>query len=101
MSHERNAAVVSALRLIALLVEYCSDCIFPLLLWDFPLAPDEEGKPMELPQDGPVLLKYQFQQFCGKAVWSHRFRVCHCLYRCGNLFLRGLSPEGIRDWVLR
>ena len=60
MRHERNAAVVSALRLVTLLVEYCNDRIFPLL-WDFPLAPDEDGKPMELPQDGPVLLKSEFQ----------------------------------------
>ena len=62
-------------------MEYCNDRIFPLL-WDFSLAPDEDGKLMELPQDGPVLLKSEFQQFCGKAIRSHRFRVCHCLHRC-------------------
>ena len=28
---------------------------------DFSLAPDEDGKPMELQQDGPVLLKSEFQ----------------------------------------
>ena len=53
---------------------------------------------MELQQDGPVLLKSEFQQFCGKAIRPHRFRVCHCLHRCGNLLLRGLDPEGTRDW---
>ena len=37
-------------------MEYGNDRIFPLL-WDFPLAPDEDGKSMELQQDGSVLLK--------------------------------------------
>ena len=55
---------------------------------------------MELQQDGPVLLKSEFQQFCGKAIRPHCFRICHCLHRCGNL-LRGLDPEGTRDWMLR
>ena len=55
-------------------MEYGNDRIFPLL-WDFPLAPDEDGKSMELQQDGPVLLKSEFQQFRGKAIRSHRFRV--------------------------
>ena len=45
-------------------MEHCSDRIFAML-WDFPLAPDEDGEPMELPQDGPVLLKSEFQQFYG------------------------------------
>ena len=56
MWHERNAAVVSALRLVAILVEYGNDRVFQLL-WDFSLAPDEGGKPMELQQDGPVLVR--------------------------------------------
>ena len=56
---------------------------------------------MELQQDGPVLLKSEFQQFCGKAIRPHCFRICHCLHRCGNLLLRGLDPEGTRDWMLR
>ena len=100
MGHERDAAVVFALRLVAFLVEHGSGRVFPLLR-DFPLAPDESGKPMELRQDGPVLLKSEFQQFRGKAIRSHRFRVCHCLYRCGNILLRGLDLEGTRDWMLR
>ena len=100
MLHERDAAVVFVLRLVAPLAEYGNDRIFPLL-WDFPLAPYEDDKSMELQQDGPVLLKSELQQFRGKAFRFHRFRVCHCLYRCGNLLLRGLNPEGTRDWVLR
>ena len=47
MGHERDAAVVSALRVVTFLVEYGSDRVFPLLR-DFPLALDEGGKPMEL-----------------------------------------------------
>ena len=58
-------------------MEYGSDRTFPLL-WDFPLAPDEGGKPMELQQDGPVLVKSEFQQFRGKAIRPHSFRVCYC-----------------------
>ena len=72
-----------------------------LLLWNFPLAPDEGSKPMEFQQDGPVLLKFDFQQFRGKAIRPHCFRVCHCLNRCGNFLLRALDPEGTRDWMLR
>ena len=53
MRHERDAAVVSALRLIALLVEYGIDHVFPLL-WDFSLGPDEGGESAELRQDGPA-----------------------------------------------
>ena len=49
---------------------------------------------MELQQDGPVLLKSEFQQFRGKAIRPHCFRVFHCLHCCGNLLLRGLTPEG-------
>ena len=56
---------------------------------------------MELQQDGPVLLKSEFQQFREKAIWPHRFRVCHCLHHCDNLLLRGLDPEGTRNWMLR
>ena len=77
-----------ACRLLALFVEYGNDHVFPLL-WNFPLKPDEGGKPMKLQQDGPVLLKSEFQQFRGKAIRPHRFRVCHYLYRCGNLLLVG------------
>ena len=40
-------------------MEYGNDRVFPLL-WDFPLAPDEGGKPMELQEDGPVLLEAEF-----------------------------------------
>ena len=100
MRHERDAAVVSALRLVTLFVEYCNDRVF-LLLWDFPLAPDEGGESVELQQDGPILLESEFQQFRGKSVRSHCFLVCHCFHRCGNLLLRGLDPEGTRDWLLR
>ena len=56
---------------------------------------------MELQQNGPVLLKSEFHQFRRKAIRRHRFHVCHCLHRCGNLLLRGLDPEGTRDWMLR
>ena len=59
MRHERDAAVVSALRLVTLFVEYCNDRVFPLL-WDFPLAPDEGGESVELQQDGPILLESEF-----------------------------------------
>ena len=45
-------------------MEYCNDRVFPLL-WDFPLAPDEGGESVELQQDGPILLKSEFQQFRG------------------------------------
>ena len=45
------------------------------------LAPDEGGESVELQQDGPVLFKSEFQQFRGKAVRPHCFRVCHCLHR--------------------
>ena len=61
-------------RLITLLAEYGNDRVFPLL-WDFPLAPDEGGKPAELQQDGPVLLKSEFQQLRGKVIRPHCFRV--------------------------
>ena len=44
-----------------------------LLLLGFPLAPEEGGKPVELQQDGPVLLKSEFQQFRGKAIRPHCF----------------------------
>ena len=54
-------------RLIALLVEYGNDRVFPLL-WDFPLVPDEGGKPMELQQDGPVLSKSELHQYRGMAI---------------------------------
>ena len=56
---------------------------------------------MELQQNGPVLLKSEFQHFHGKAARPHCFRVCHFLHLCGNLPLRGLDPEGTRDWLLR
>ena len=92
--------MVSALRLVALLVEYDNERSFRLL-WDFPLAPNEGGESVELEQDGSILLKSDFQQFRGKALWPHCFRVCHCLDRCSNLLLRGLDPEGTCDWVLR
>ena len=92
--------VVSTLRLVDLLVEYGNDHVF-LLLWDLPLTPDEGGESVELQQDGPVLLKSEFQQFRGKPVRPHCFRVSHCLHRCGNLLLRGLDPESTRDWLLR
>ena len=62
-----------------------------LLLWDFPLAPDEGDKSVELQQDGLVLLKSEFQQFRGKAVRPHYFRICHCLHHCSNLFLRAFT----------
>ena len=42
-----------------LLVDYGNDCVFSLL-WDFPLAPNEGGKLVELQQDGPVLLELEF-----------------------------------------
>ena len=103
MRHERNAAVVSAFCLVAFFVEYGSDRVFSLL-WDFslaPNAPNEGGESVELQQDAPVLLKSEFQQFHGKAVRPHCFPVFHCLYRCGNLLLHGLDPEGTRDWMLR
>ena len=47
MGHERDAVVVSALLLVALLVEYNNEHIFPLL-GGFSLAPDEGGKSLEL-----------------------------------------------------
>ena len=56
---------------------------------------------MELQQDGLVLLESEVQQLRGKAIRPHCFRVFHCLHHCGNLLLRGLDPEGTRDWVLR
>ena len=56
---------------------------------------------MELQQDGPVFLKSKFQEFRRKTIRPHCFRVCHCLHRCGNCFLRALDPEGTRDWMLR
>ena len=56
---------------------------------------------MELQQDGPVLLKSEFQQFPGKAIRSHRFLDCHCFNCCGNFLLRGLNPEGTSGWMLR
>ena len=59
--------VVSALRLVALLVEYGYDLVVRLL-WYFPLAPDEGGESVDLQQDGPFLLKSEFQQFRGKPV---------------------------------
>ena len=60
------------------------------------------GESVELQQVGPVLLISEFQQFRGKAVRSHSFRVCHCLYCCCNPLLRGLDPEGTpRDSLLR
>ena len=111
--HERDAAVVSALRLVALLMKYGNDRVFPLLLWDFPLAPDEGVKSMELQQDGPVSLKSEFQQFHGKAVRPHCFRVCTAFSAvaisssvgsipralatgcCGSLF--GMSGLGMSD----
>ena len=101
MGHEQDAAVVSALRLVALLVEYGNDRVFPLL-WDFPLAPNEGGESVELQPGSPVLvlLKCEFQQFLRKAVRPHCFRVCHCLHCCGNSLLRGLDPTGTRDWLL-
>ena len=56
---------------------------------------------MELQQDGPVFLfQSKFQPLRGKATRPHRFRVCHFLHRCDNRFLRGLDPEGARDWML-
>ena len=61
--HDRDAAVVSALRLVALLVEYGNNGVFPLL-GGFSLVPD-----------GPFLLYSEFQQFHGKAVRCHCFRV--------------------------
>ena len=81
-------------------MEYGNDRVFPLLR-DFPLAPDEGVESVELQQDESVLLKSEFQQFRGKAVRPHCFNVCHWLHRCGNLLLRGLDPEGTRDWLLR
>ena len=56
---------------------------------------------MELQQNGPVLLKSEFEHFHGKAARPRCFRVCHFLHLCGNLPLRGLDPEGTRDWLLR
>ena len=61
MWHERDAAVVSVLHLVALIMEYSNNHVFPLL-WDFHLAPGEGGKSLELQQDGPVLFKSEFQQ---------------------------------------
>ena len=58
---------------------------------------------MELQQDGPVLLKSEFQQFRGKAIRPHCFlsRLPLPSSLCGNLLLSGLDPEGTRDWMLR
>ena len=56
---ERDAAVVSALH-----VENSNDRVVPLL-WDFSLAPDENGKSAKLQEDGPALLNSDFQQFHG------------------------------------
>ena len=61
----------------------------------------EGGESMELQQDGPILLKSEFQQFRGKPVRPHCFLVCHYFHRCGNLLLRGLDPEGTLAWLLR
>ena len=92
MRHERDAAVVSALRLVTLFVEYCNDRVFPLL-WDFPLAPDEGGESVELQQDGPILspqiddeqVKQQVVHVvCGRN-WNPKFRsilVCGLLSAC-------------------
>ena len=44
---------------------------------------------------------YGIGAFRGKSVRSHCFLICHCFHRCGNLLLRGLDPEGTRDWLLR
>ena len=74
--HERDAVVVSALSLVALLVEYVNDRVLALLR-NFSLAPDESGKSVELQQDGPILPKFTFQQFHGKAVQPHFFRLYH------------------------
>ena len=38
---------------------------------------------MELQKDGPVLLKSKFQQFRGKAIRPHCFRIYHRLHCCG------------------
>ena len=53
-------------------MESGNDRVFPLLR-DFPFAPDEGGKSVELQQNGPVILKSEFQQFRGKAVRPHFF----------------------------
>ena len=47
MRHERDTAVVSALRILAFIVEYGNYRVFPLL-YDVSLAPDEGGKSVEL-----------------------------------------------------
>ena len=91
--NERDAAVDSALRLVALFAENGNDRVFSLL-WDFPLAPDEGVKPMELQQDGSVLLKSKFQQFRGKAIRPHRSHVFHCLYCCGNFLFPWARSRG-------
>ena len=98
--HERDAAIFSALRLVALLVVYSNDRVCPLL-WSLSLAPDEGGNAVVLKSDGPVWLRSEFQQSHGKAVRPHCFRFWPCLHRCGNVLLRGLDPEGTRDRLLR
>ena len=77
-------------------MEYGNERVFPLL-WDVPFAPDKGDKLVEFQQDGLVLLKSPFQQFRGKAIRPHCFRVCHCLHRCGSILPRVLDPEGTRD----
>ena len=91
MRHERDAAVVSALRLVTLFVEYCNDRVFPLL-WDFPLAPDEGGESVELQQDGPILLESEFQQFCIDCE-SRRSSLTYslCYNNRDSLVLKGLG----------
>ena len=49
---------------------------------------------MELQNDGPILLEFEFQQFYGETVRPHYFRVCHCLHHCDNL-LHGLDPARV------
>ena len=85
--YKRDAAIAFALRLATFfLVYYGNDRVFPLL-WNFPLAPEDSLKFVELQQDGPVMLKTEsFSSFMGRTSGSTAFAFA-------NAFITVESPS--------
>ena len=94
--HEGNAAVVTALGPVLLLVQNLYHGISPLLRY-FPLVPHQLDHPVKLPEHGRVMVYPEFEEFNREFVWSHCFRICHRPQGRDQLVFCRFDPESVCD----
>ena len=94
MCHEGNAAIVTTLGPVLLLVQNFYHGISPSLRY-FPLVPHQLDHPVKLPEHGRVVVYTEFEEFNREFVLSHCLRICHSPQGSNQLVFCRFDPEGV------